>query len=135
LPPRFLAGGEGADRRMREAFHASVICAHGECLISRENLPLIRLRHLLPQLKNAGGEGLSMGGRSRECAGRDLERFETQLIPTTHAIFRAEGLSTYRAARPSASPALSPTPPTASHPPPTALRSAGPARARSSGRR
>jgi dTDP-4-dehydrorhamnose reductase len=25
--------------------------------------PLIRLRHLLPQLKSAGGEGLSMGGR------------------------------------------------------------------------
>ena len=24
--------------------------------------PLIRLRHLLPQLKNAGGEGLSIGG-------------------------------------------------------------------------
>ena len=28
----------------------------------RVKRPLIRLRHLLPQLKSAGGEGLSIGG-------------------------------------------------------------------------
>jgi len=37
-----------------------------QCLRSREHRPLIRLRHLLPQLKSAGGEGLSTGGRCRE---------------------------------------------------------------------
>ena len=35
--------------------------ARDDVLVKR---PLIRLRHLLPQLKSAGGEGLSIGGTS-----------------------------------------------------------------------
>jgi hypothetical protein len=68
-PPAVSCGGRRCRRRMREALYE--ICAiyrhWSESARRRANdvrvkRPLIRLRHLLPQLKSAGGEGLSIGG-------------------------------------------------------------------------
>ena len=72
LPPRFLCGGRRCRRRMRGAFtRQKRSCVAGPKAARRQESrtnnvlvkrPLIRLRHLLPQLKSAGGEGLSIGG-------------------------------------------------------------------------
>jgi len=46
--------------------------------------PLIRLRHLLPQLKSAGGEGLSIGGTAENEALAQLHivpSFATNRVP------------------------------------------------------
>ena len=68
-PPTVSCGGRRCRRRMRGALYEiwaiyrrwserARRCAN-DVLVKR---PLIRLRHLLPQLKSAGGEGLSIGG-------------------------------------------------------------------------
>ena|GEM_PF-1294009 len=68
-PPAVSCGGRRWRSRMRGALYE--ICAiyrrwsesarwrANDVLVKR---PLIRLRHILPQLKSAGGEGLSIGG-------------------------------------------------------------------------
>ena len=60
---------EGCRRRMRGALYerCAIYPRWSESARRRANYvrvkrPLIRLRHLLPQLKIAGGEGLSIGG-------------------------------------------------------------------------
>jgi len=68
-PPTVSCGGRRCRRRMRGALYeiSAIYRRWSENARRRANdvlvkRPLIRLRHLLPQLKSAGGEGLSIGG-------------------------------------------------------------------------
>jgi len=54
LPPRFFAGGEGADRRMRGAFHAGVICTRADHAC--EPLPICTARRRTPSTLIRGSE-------------------------------------------------------------------------------
>jgi|GEM_PF-1050229 len=90
-PPTVSCGGRRCRRRMRGALYE--ICAiyrrwserarrcANDALVKR---PLIRLWHLLPQLKSAGGEGLSMKGvarLSRELKDKGLHPSSFRLHP------------------------------------------------------
>jgi len=136
LPPRFLCGGRRWRSRMRGALYEirAIYRRWSERARRRTNnvrvrRPLIRLRHLLPQLKSAGGEGLSIGGTAENEPLAQLHivsSFATNKVPAIPL-----SVCSSRSARINSTTPTAPPPP----PPPPSFRACRRGRASSRSRR